>query len=233
MVERAPVELRDQGPDNTQLAEPVTLADRAAQLGLSDEYAAMVERVTTEEFRRVVARAALRYGALPSETDDIVQETALGLLENSGAARRRLSDRFLDRATRLHVIDAWRRATGSGTREPVLHLDPTTDYTTIEGNVTGEAMKKPDGTELFEPDFADVVTDAVASRLLVDELLWRLSRDEQELVRLHYFERLTFSQIAARTDTPIGTLKSRHFHMVRSLRALFEDGVYKDGGWLL
>jgi DNA-directed RNA polymerase specialized sigma24 family protein len=51
----------------------------------------------------------------------------------------------------------------------------------------------------------------------------RLQPDLQETIALHYFQDLSFREVAAVLDVPPGTVKSRLNRALRSLRALLES----------
>jgi RNA polymerase sigma-70 factor (ECF subfamily) len=59
----------------------------------------------------------------------------------------------------------------------------------------------------------------VLDRWHVAELLAVLPDHERELLRLRFYEELSQTEIAARLDLPLGTVKAR---MVRALRKLRE-----------
>ena len=50
-----------------------------------------------------------------------------------------------------------------------------------------------------------------------------LATRARELVRLAYFEQLTQIEIAERLGLPLGTVKSRTFHALRTLRGLLQE----------
>lgn len=83
-----------------------------------------------------------------------------------------------------------------------------------------------------EPVESDVVTlppdlDRVWEAWEVRRAVETLPADEREVVRLSHFEGLTHAEIAARTETPVGTVKSRshraHRRLATALRHLTND----------
>ena len=64
-----------------------------------------------------------------------------------------------------------------------------------------------------QSDTAAVVRAAVAE----------LDPDEADLARMHHFDGLTYAEVAERTGTPVGTIKSRSFRMHRHLTALLQE----------
>jgi RNA polymerase sigma-70 factor (ECF subfamily) len=57
----------------------------------------------------------------------------------------------------------------------------------------------------------------------VAHLLSRLRTDEAELLRMRFYEGLSQSEVAERTDIPLGTVKMRMVTALRRLRDLIED----------
>ncbi|WP_339251038.1 sigma-70 family RNA polymerase sigma factor [Sporosarcina sp. FSL W8-0480] len=59
--------------------------------------------------------------------------------------------------------------------------------------------------------------------LEIEEALLHLSDYERELLHLRYFEDVKVKDIAIKSNTPIGTIKTRIHKALRSLRAGFEE----------
>ncbi len=59
---------------------------------------------------------------------------------------------------------------------------------------------------------------------MLDELLERLSHDEQEVVRMRFHFGLSQRQIALMLSIPIGTVKSRTAGALRHLREMLDEG---------
>jgi RNA polymerase sigma-70 factor (ECF subfamily) len=66
------------------------------------------------------------------------------------------------------------------------------------------------------------LTDVV-DRVVVEDLLGRLSPAEAEVVRMHFHLGFSQRQIVARTGIPLGTVKSRIASALRRLRTMLED----------
>ncbi|HEX2705023.1 MAG TPA: sigma-70 family RNA polymerase sigma factor [Candidatus Lustribacter sp.] len=81
------------------------------------------------------------------------------------------------------------------------------------------AFAEPRTAEPAEPGDLDRALD----QILVEEGLGRLQGDHRVIVRALYFERLTVAETAARLGIPEGTVKSRAFYAVRSLRVILDE----------
>lgn len=77
------------------------------------------------------------------------------------------------------------------------------------------------------PAAADIEDEAQRA-LLVEKLrtaMATLPPEQREAVELAYFEGMTQTEIAARTGTPLGTVKSRVRSAMQSLKELFGNGT--------
>lgn len=66
-------------------------------------------------------------------------------------------------------------------------------------------------------------TDLAMDRWAATELLSTLPDHERELLRLRFYEELSQTEIAARLDLPLGTVKARMVRALRKLRAHIDD----------
>jgi RNA polymerase sigma factor (sigma-70 family) len=88
------------------------------------------------------------------------------------------------------------------------------------------------GTGTDAADRADPATpvqDALADRLLIAHALEALSERSRRVVELAFYSDLTQSEIAARLDIPLGTVKSDMRRALLRLRAHIEGGDPGDG----
>lgn len=79
-----------------------------------------------------------------------------------------------------------------------------------------------DPAELPEPA-APAPQDAAIERWRMAHFLSRLPEEERELLRLRFYAELTQTEIAARLDVPLGTVKSRMVRGLERLRGLLDE----------
>jgi RNA polymerase sigma-70 factor, ECF subfamily len=97
-------------------------------------------------------------------------------------------------------------------------------------------QETPEDVEAFPmnavPSPVDLEDEAQRA-LLVEKLkraMAALSPEQREAVELAYFEGMTQTEIAARTRSPLGTVKSRVRAAMQSLKELFDDGTARQSG---
>jgi RNA polymerase sigma-70 factor (ECF subfamily) len=78
-------------------------------------------------------------------------------------------------------------------------------------------------TEVPEDLAAEVPVDRIAESTLVREALGDLSGSHREVLVLAHFGGLTVTEIAERLGVPAGTVKSRLYYAMRSLRGALEE----------
>jgi RNA polymerase sigma-70 factor (ECF subfamily) len=85
------------------------------------------------------------------------------------------------------------------------------------------AVRPPLARELDEPEAAG---DAIEQAMLgwqVAAALERLTPEHRQMVRLAHFQGLSVREIAERCGLPPGTVKSRTWYALRSLRLVLEE----------
>ena len=82
---------------------------------------------------------------------------------------------------------------------------------------------KPDVIGLVQDHDPEGSPDALVERWRVAHLLSKLRPEERELLRMRFFEGLSQSEIAERTDIPLGTVKMRMVGALRRLRDLVDE----------
>lgn len=88
-----------------------------------------------------------------------------------------------------------------------------------------EATPLEEDAATTSPDGLRHEGDDLIASIDLHAALARLSAPQREVIDLAYVEDLSQSQIAARLELPLGTVKTRTFHALRTLRqALQEEG---------
>jgi RNA polymerase sigma-70 factor (ECF subfamily) len=155
-------------------------------------------RHLARHFTPLVRSIARRMGA--AAPDDLVQETMLRLWRS--AARfdpaRGSETTFVASVARNAAIDLARR-------EACRPAVPTAEIGQLAPPSPAEAER---------------VTTALTVRAALD----RLPAAQREILRLAYFAQLTQPEIAERLEIPLGTVKSRTFQAMATLRAFLQDG---------
>jgi RNA polymerase sigma-70 factor (ECF subfamily) len=157
-----------------------------------------------DRYRTMAYSIALRITSDASLAEDVVQDAFLGAWRNAGryAESRASVKTWLLAIVHHRAVDAVRR------RRPTVDLPER------------EAVPPP---QLTLPD----IWPEVAGRLdqeAVQGALRVLSDVQREAIELAYFGGLTQQEIAARTNTPLGTVKSRmRLGLLTMRRALLGD----------
>jgi RNA polymerase sigma-70 factor (ECF subfamily) len=86
---------------------------------------------------------------------------------------------------------------------------------------------EPEAFDRLEaPARAEDTPEAVVDRVGVAEVLRRIPAEEAGLLRMRFYDGLSQTEIAARTDIPLGTVKMRMVQALDRLRGLLEaEGV--------
>lgn len=142
-----------------------------------------------DRYRTMAYSIALRITADPSAAEDVVQDAFLGAWRN---ASRYLEGRGSVKTWLLAIVH--HRAVDSLRRRR-----PTTELPEPES---------PPPTALTVPDIWPEVAERLDAET-VRAALATLSDVQREAIELAYFGGLTQQEIAARTGTPLGTVKSR------------------------
>jgi RNA polymerase sigma-70 factor (ECF subfamily) len=75
----------------------------------------------------------------------------------------------------------------------------------------------------------DTEAARLADRELVERCLERLGPPDADVLRLKHMEGLTFEEVAAATESPVNTVKSRHYRGLRKLRELLGLQTAEEG----
>lgn len=158
----------------------------------------LIDRGTLDRSYRI---AGLILGD-PGEAEDVTHDAAVTAWRRFDELRDR--DRFEAWFGRI-LVNACRDRLRARRRLPI-QVDPA-DVTSLTDASAGDP------------------SDALARRELIVRAVRSLSLEHREVVVLRYFADLTVDQIAERTGTASGTVKSRLHYALRRLR----DGVADDG----
>lgn len=127
-------------------------------------------------------------------------------------------------ATQETMVRAWRAARRIDHSRPLAPWLATIAHRVaidISRRETVRATVPLEETHPSTVDYHERAATAAAVHAAVDAL----DDDQAELARLHHFEGLTYAEVAERTNTPLGTVKSRSFRMHQQLVALLADSL--------
>ena len=145
-----------------------------------------------------------------------VENLGVRLLGERGLAEELTQETF----TRL-----WRRASAYDSERGSV---PTFVFT-IARRVAVDLWRRPSSRPIDDPTVAAppaVPTDEITpllTGLTVRRALAGLSGSHREVIELAYFRQLSQSEIAERLQVPLGTVKTRTFHALRSLKMALAD----------
>ncbi len=103
-------------------------------------------------------------------------------------------------------------------------------------------LRRPERREILEdpeefslesvPSAGDLEDDAARTQLMqrLRGAMATLPPEQKEALELAYFEGMTQTEIAARTGSPLGTVKSRVRAAMQSLKRFFDDGTTRQSG---
>ncbi|HEX5067813.1 MAG TPA: sigma-70 family RNA polymerase sigma factor [Myxococcota bacterium] len=150
-----------------------------------------------------------------------------------GVASRILRDRR-DAEDLVHdvFVEAWRKASSfSEVRGSVRSwllvrtrsraIDRLRSLEVARRHVRSEAAQTGDGGAAVPANDPSATPDQRRARAALDAL----PQPQREVLELAYFEGLTCSEIAARCDAPLGTVKSRLAAGMRELRRVFDTSA--------
>ena len=186
-----------------RVASPADVADRAVLVRLADgELDALGDLY--DRYKTMAYSIAYRITNDPSLAEDVVQDAFLGVWRN---AARYIEGRGSVKTWLLAIVH--HRAI-----DTVRRRRPTTELPDVE---------LPPPSALTLPDvWAEVVAvlDAETVRVALDVL----SDVQREAIELAYFGGLTQQEIAERTATPLGTVKSRMRLGLLAMRRTLDGG---------
>jgi RNA polymerase sigma-70 factor, ECF subfamily len=155
-----------------------------------------------DRYQGLMYGLAMKITADPATAQDVVQDAFVGIWRNASRfdPQRASGRAWMLAITHHRAIDAVRR------RRPTSELEP-------EGGALPPALVVPDIWGEVRQRL-----DAATVRTALD----RLAPLQREAIELAYFKGLTQQDIAARTDSPLGTVKSRVRLGLQALRTEIE-----------
>jgi RNA polymerase sigma-70 factor (ECF subfamily) len=191
-------------PLRLRVASPSDAADRAVLVRLADGELDALEELY-DRYKTMAYSIAYRITNDSTLAEDVVQDAFLGCWRN---AARYIEGRgsvktWLLAIVHHRAIDAVRRRR------------PTTELPDLE---------VPPPAALTEPDVWMEVAAGLDAEL-VQQALAELSDVQREAIELAYFNGLTQQEIADRTATPLGTVKSRMRLGLLAMRRTLEAGL--------
>jgi RNA polymerase sigma factor (sigma-70 family) len=191
---------------------PSTEADEADQAVLDQIADGRLEALEElyDRYRTMAYSIAFRITSDAGAAEDVVQDAFLGAWRNAARYERGRGSvkTWLLSIVHHRAVDAVRR------RRPTIELPDRED-------VPPAGLTLPD---LWQEVSAGLDRDAVRSALS------QISDVQREAIELAYFGGLTQQEIAVRTNTPLGTVKSRmRLGLLAMRRSLLGDGAVADG----
>ena len=191
---------------------PSTAIDEADQAVLDQIADGRLEALEElyDRYRTMAYSIALRITSDAGAAEDVVQDAFLGAWRNAARYERGRGSvkTWLLSIVHHRAVDAVRR------RRPTIELPDRED-------VPPAGLTLPD---LWPEVSAGLDRDAVRSALS------QISAVQREAIELAYFGGLTQQEIAVRTNTPLGTVKSRmRLGLLAMRRSLLGDGTVADG----
>ena len=151
------------------------------------------------------------------------------ILRDTGAAEEVLQDLF------LHL---WRSAARYDAARGSLPA-----WLLVIGRNRAISRLRRSGPRDVQDDGEKFSMESVASPGNMEDQAWRaqmmnrvrnamaaLPGEQREAVELAYFEGMTQTEIAAKTNTPLGTVKSRVRAAMQTLKQVFDDGTTRQPG---
>jgi len=194
---------------------PMSLAEQAAEKGLSDNYEAATRYVASEKFLTDARWRAHNSGVHPQDIDDIVQDTALHILRYPQCMSPETGKcKWLYEIVEQRRIDLHRKRRGTHNQRPEEILYSPAVWAGDPQNMSESELAASKAMHGIEPDFVDTLTTALAVR----GVMASLKPGKRELL----FRRVVFEQSVPDTAVIMGmnegTVKSATYYAIKNLR---------------
>jgi RNA polymerase sigma-70 factor (ECF subfamily) len=172
---------------------------------------------------RIMAGDETALSALYDRYSGMLYAMLLRILRDTGAAEEVLQDLFLQLWRGAARFDTTRGSLAGW----LLVIGRNRALSRLRGKERREIL--PDGDDGFSMDTVPAsgnLEDEAARTQLMDRLrgaLAGLPPEQREALELAYFEGMTQTEIAERTGSPLGTVKSRVRAAMHTLKQLFDD----------
>ncbi len=151
------------------------------------------------------------------------------ILKDTSAAEEVLQDLFLQLWHGAARFDASRGSLAGW----LLVIGRNRALSRLRGKERREFVPDPEEFSIEAVPSAGNLEDEAARAQLMEKLrgaLAKLPPEQREAVELAYFEGMTQTEIAARTGSPLGTVKSRVRAAMQTLKQLFDDESTRQSG---
>jgi RNA polymerase sigma-70 factor (ECF subfamily) len=159
-----------------------------------------------EAYETRVYRLALRYTGSISDAEDLTQEVFLGIYRGLGRFRGDSAlGTWIYRVAMNHCLEYRRKK----------HID---------------VMPYDEELMIATADWRDNPVEYAGKREMSDRVeaaISRLSPQHRDVIVLHELQGLTYQEVAATLDVPVGTVKSRLSNALRKLRDLLGCYIYE------
>ena len=151
------------------------------------------------------------------------------ILKDTSAAEEVLQDLFLQLWRGASRFDASRGSLPAW----LLVIGRNRALSRLRRRERREILEDPEEFSLESVPSAGDLEDEAARTQLMQRLrgaMATLPPEQKEALELAYFEGMTQTEIAARTGSPLGTVKSRVRAAMQSLKQFFDDGTTRQSG---
>ena len=203
--------------DESKAVQPAVTGDRADSGSGSAREAAWKESV-----RRCALKEGAALGKLYDESSSLVYSVALRVLGNEADAEEVTLDVYLQ---------VWRTAPGydparGSVTSWLVTVTRSRSIDKLRWRATRTRMEEPlEGyvevrTEVIDPEEQTVMSQ---ERRRIINAMKALTQDQRQALELAYFSGLSHSELAARLELPLGTVKTRIRSGIIKMRELLGD----------
>jgi RNA polymerase sigma-70 factor (ECF subfamily) len=171
---------------------------------------------------RIMAGDEGALSALYDRYSGMLYAMLLRILKDTGAAEEVLQDLFLQLWRGAARFDASRGSLGGW----LLVIGRNRALSRLRGKQRREILPDPEEFSFEAVPSSENLEDEAARMQLMNRLrgaMAALPAEQREAVELAYFEGMTQTEIAARTGSPLGTVKSRVRTAMQTLKQWFDD----------